>query len=403
MERLLVSTMRRGRLLILGLCLLSTACRSMSGSDVEESEETVSYKTGNTVLITPPRDQGPIGFCWSYGTMALLESLHLTRTGESIVLSPEAFGFYHYVNLLKAYFVNEEQIDRLIVMMTRKEGNLDANIIYDRAEYSSPPILLKAYGVVPESVYVKKFPVSMTRTSDADLFHRGLLERINLLIATKGKSYLETMSEDDIIKEVMVSPDPSGYTAAPPTSFTFKGKTYTPRSFLKDYLKVDPSALTVKVVYPELEESRASNVDQLSLSQFISYVNRNLAAGIPMPFRVDIDIDRLSQGVFTTVPLASAGTPPPAFTSIGGHLMLLIGPTRQPLDATENQDRLIVKNSWGSSLANPSLLPSDGLYLMEIGYIREMLKEGYFLGALMPKVIGKAPFIEGIAPFNRSQ
>ena len=381
-------------LLLLGLALGGSACRSTRSSELLESEADIAYKAGNIVRITPARNQGAIGFCWSYGMMGMIESLQLKRKGESVTLSPEAFGFYHYVSLLKAFFADEDGLDKFRNLDV-DGGGLDGNSMVDSAEYSSAPVLLKAYGVIPEEVYRKKFPSTVQSIDDAMKFHMGIQDRINALVAKKGKAYLHTMSEADIINEIMISTDPAGYTSAPPQSFTFRGKIYTPQSFLKDFLKIDPTALTVKAVYSERQQARPSNVEQVTLEQFIKDADENLKAGIPLPFRVDIDNTRLILGTFSKngAQPAAKGKRPAPFSSSGGHVMVFVGPTKNMLSESKDEDRFIIKNSWGAGFDPTSPTPSDGLYLMEIGYLKAMLESGYYLAALMPKQAGKAPFL----------
>ena len=49
------------------------------------------------------KHQGDIGLCWSYATVALIESDYLIRTGKEVDLSEEMLGFFRLAHNIKDY------------------------------------------------------------------------------------------------------------------------------------------------------------------------------------------------------------------------------------------------------------------------------------------------------------
>jgi hypothetical protein len=196
-----------------------------------------------------------------------------------------------------------------------------------------------------------------------------------------GPKKLATLSEEDIIKNFMLGKADGEYTVAPPKSFTYNSKTYTPVSFLKNYLKFDAEQLQTKGLPGKLSIVKGTYTE-LDFKKFIGEVNANLKAGISMPISLGVDTSRLVAGTFQ-----AAGKKP--YKRDAGHIMLIVGPIKKPLNAANDKDYIIVKNSYGTGPASTS----DGLFLIELGYLKAQAAAAdtmapQFIG---PRQAGKAP------------
>ncbi len=359
---------------------ITSSCKTVQTLDSEaaESPEAIEFKKGNTVAMTPVQNQGTVNYCWAYGMLGMVEGLHKKRTQEDVVLSPHALGFYHYVSIIKANLskgLSEQEFFSLLNQTHMQQ--LDTSSPMDVAGSASPQRLLATYGTVPETA----FKLRVETPEQAANLAQGIAKRMFEWTKKNGGEKLNSLSEDDIIKHFMIGKASGEYTAAPPKSFTYKGKTYTPLSFLKDYLKFDPQQIQTKGFPGNLIHVKGTYAE-LSLKQFIDEVNANLKAGISMPIAVGVDVSRLVGGTFQ-----AEGKAP--FQRAGGHIMLIVGPVKKPINAANDKDYIIVKNSYGIGEKSTS----DGLYLIEIGYLKAQAAAPDTIAPLFsgPKTAGKVP------------
>lgn len=359
---------------------ITSSCKTVSNldSEVAESPEAIEFKKDNTVAMTPVQNQGTVNYCWAYGMLGMVEGLHKKRTQEDIVLSPHALGFYHYVSIIKANLskgLSEEEFFGLLNQTHAQQ--LDSSSAMDIAGSASPQRLLATYGAVPETA----FKLRVDTPEQAANLAQGIARRMFEWTKKNGGEKLKTLSEDDIIKLFMIGKASGEYTAAPPKSFTYKGKTYTPLSFLKDYLKFDPQQIQTKGLPSNLTGVKGTYAE-LSIKQFIDEVNANLKAGISMPIALGVDMSRLVGGTFQ-----AEGQAP--FQRLGGHIMLIVGPVKKPINADNDKDYIIVKNSYG--IGDKST--SDGLFLIEVGYLKTQAAAPNTIAPMFngPKTAGKVP------------
>lgn len=158
--------------------------------------------------------------------------------------------------------------------------------------------------------------------------------------------------------------------------------TYTPQSFLKDYLRFNADAVKTKGI-PAKNGLLKGTFTEVSLQQFVDEVNSKLKSGISFPLGIGIDQSRNVGGIFQ-----AEGSQP--FQLGGGHVMLVVGPIKKPIDAKNDKDYIIVKNSWGADIKTTT---SDGLYMIEIGYLKKQLEAQNSLPILYisPEKAGQGP------------
>ena len=161
----------------------------------------------------PPVSQGQSNTCWCFSTTSFLESEVYRQTGRKVRIS-EAFTVYHeYI----------ERVKRFI----KERGN---SAVAEGSEANAVTREWKMYGCVPWDVY----PGLMPGQKFPD--HFKMFDEI--------KSYLDNVkttnawNEDEAIATVKAIMN--HYLGVPPEKFVVDGKEYTPKEYLKDYLKLNP-------------------------------------------------------------------------------------------------------------------------------------------------------------------
>jgi len=194
---------------------------------------TITKELGNTSI----KDQGSSGTCWSYSGNSFLES-EMIRMGKSAVDLAEIFTARNvYLEKAKLYVLYE-----------------GSNSWGEGAELHDVINMYKKYGAVPQEVYTGlKFGQTRNNFSEMSAVLKGML--------------------DAYIKQKKLSPDwlrniesvLDIYLGEYPKEFTYKGKKYTPRTFAKEVVGINPND------YVEL----ASNKDYPYYQRFVPPVADN--------------------------------------------------------------------------------------------------------------------------------
>jgi bleomycin hydrolase len=161
----------------------------------------------------PPVSQGQTNTCWCFSTTSFLESEVYRQTGKQVRIS-EAFTVYNeYI----------ERVKRFIC----ERGN---SAVAEGSEANAVTREWKLYGCVPWDVYSglkegQKFPD-----------HFEMFDEI--------KSYLDNIKTTNSWNEeeaiATVKSILNFYLGVPPQKFVVDGKEYTPMTYLKDYIKINP-------------------------------------------------------------------------------------------------------------------------------------------------------------------
>jgi len=177
-----------------------------TGMDLPTSkEEFTSY------WCNDPVSQGRTGTCWCFSTTSYFESEIFRLHGMKVKLSEMYTVYWEYVE--KAYRFIEER------------GN---SAFEEGSEANAVPRIWKMYGIVPEEEYSGLLP--------GQKFHD------NKAMINEMKTYLNniktTNSWDErtaisVIKSIM-----NHYMGEPPFEFYYKGKKFSPKDFLSDYLNL---------------------------------------------------------------------------------------------------------------------------------------------------------------------
>jgi bleomycin hydrolase len=221
----------------------------------------------------PPIPQGRTGTCWCFSTTSFLESEIFRLHEKKVKLSEMYTVYYEYLEKAKRY------ID--------ERGNSE---IGEGSEANAVTRIWKQYGVVPEESYTG------LKTGQKFHDHKVLIKEISSYLqnlktsnAWDGQSCLGT------IKSIL-----NHYLGEPPSEFTYDGRKYTPKSYLKDYLKintndyVDIMSLKEKPYYQQVEYDVSDNwwhdssYYNVPLDVFMKTIKATIKNGVTMVIGGDV-------------------------------------------------------------------------------------------------------------------
>ena len=160
----------------------------------------------------PPTSQGNTGTCWDFSTTSFYESEVYRLYDKKVRISEMFTVYWEYVEKARRYI--------------RERGN---SHFAEGSEGNAVKRIYKKYGAVPRAVY-DGMPEGAKYYSHADMFK-------------EMKTFLESLKESNAWNEEFglntIKSILNHYMGVPPEEFVFEGKKYTPKSYLKDYLKLN--------------------------------------------------------------------------------------------------------------------------------------------------------------------
>ena len=291
--------------------------------------------------VTSIKNQNNSGTCWSYSALAFLES-------EAIKKNPK---LQDDLDLCESFLVNKTYIDRADRSI-RTHG--DASFSQGGSFYDAI-YCMKNYGLIPEGI----MPYPITAYGDS-LFNFSSffppMEAYVKAIATSDAKKINPSWKKSV--QGMIN----DYLGECPTKFDYKGKQYTPQSFVSDYLKLDPNdyvSLTSYTHQPfyssfilEIQDNwRWASSYNLPLDEFMRVMEESVKNGWTFAWGADVSEDGFAR---RTSKNACVATVPDVKTSAG------VG---------SDQSR------WTGEKAGAKISESDGAGEKVI--TQEMRQEGY--------------------------
>ena len=166
-----------------------------------------------TAWSNPTQSQGNAGTCWSFSTTSFYESEVLRLQNKKVEISEIYFAYCEYI----------EKARRFI----EKRGN---SVFTEGSEGNALARIMKIYGAVPDAAY--------TGLIDGRKFHshaKMVEEMTAFLNSMKTSNAWNVEYGLETIKAIM-----NHYIGLPPIKFSVDGKTFTPQTYLQDYLKINP-------------------------------------------------------------------------------------------------------------------------------------------------------------------
>ncbi|MBO6060003.1 MAG: aminopeptidase [Bacteroidaceae bacterium] len=184
-----------------------------------ESGDSLVFETIIANPVTSIKNQNNSGTCWCYSSLAFLES-------EAMKKNPKIKD----LDLCESFVVNKTYIDRADRNVRThgdasfSQGGSFYDVIYCMANY----------GLIPEG----NMPYPNTLYGDSLFNFTSFFPPM--------EAYIKAIAKSDAKKiNPMWKKDVQGmidnYFGKCPETFKYEGKTYTPQTFVKDYLKLDPN------------------------------------------------------------------------------------------------------------------------------------------------------------------
>lgn len=179
----------------------------------DETKSPYAFKVDLQLKSTPVKDQYWTGTCWCFATISFLESEALRLGKEEVDLS-EMFVVRH------TYPPKAMNYIQLHGRANFEQGGQSHDVLN----------VVRDHGLVPEEVYSGML-IEEKRHNHGELISvlSGMLEGI---LKRRGRKLTPRWSEAfEAVLDV--------YLGKPPQEFVYKGQTYTPKSFVKEYLGID--------------------------------------------------------------------------------------------------------------------------------------------------------------------
>tara|TARA_B100001142_G_scaffold97594_1_gene99567 strand:- start:1255 stop:2421 length:1167 start_codon:yes stop_codon:yes gene_type:complete len=225
------------------------------------------------VASEEPISQGNTGTCWCFSTISFYESEIQRITGKRINLSELYPVYFEYIEKAREY------------INTRGKSHLG-----EGSETNAVQRMMKIYGIVPLEAYTGK-PSNQPYHN-----HEKMFSEIN--------TYLRNCKETNFWDEQVIIANIKSildyYMGAPPKSFKYAGRTYTPRSFLKNVTKLEPNdyvdfmSLLQKPYWSQEEYKvpdnwwRSDDYYNIPLDEFMTAIKNAIKNGYSMSIGGDV-------------------------------------------------------------------------------------------------------------------
>jgi bleomycin hydrolase len=336
---------------------------------VAQEDQGFQFDVVQQVQTTSVKNQARTGTCWSFASSSFMETELLRMGKEPVDLSEMYFVRMTYPQKVWNYV-------RLHGNTTIGQGSLGGDVL--RA--------IRDYGAVPEEVYPG-------RRYGAEQHDHG---EVVALVKAAAEALVERRQLSPVWPDA-IDGILDAYLGEVPEQFTYRGRTYTPRSFA-DELGLDPNdyvELTSLTHHPvntwfaiEIPDNWARNRSyNVSLDELMGVMDHAIDQGYSVDWDGDVSERGFCHGkgvaVLPEVPWADrseeerrriCSTPEPevqvtpelrqqlfdSHSSTDDHLMHIIGIARDQ----NGTKYYITKNSWGETGAQ------DGYVYMSESYVR---------------------------------
>lgn len=184
--------------------------RTVLQADFSKLKKPSSIKEFNQVFHFDPVAQYYSGMCWCFCTTSFFESEIKRISGEEIKISELYTIYYQYIEKARRY-VSER----------------GKSLFAEGSESNAVSNMMDKYGAVPAEVF--------TGLKNGDKHN-------HIQLFADMENYLEYCNENDYWEEDVILNTIKSildqYIGTPPTSFSWKGNTYTPLEFKNDVLKI---------------------------------------------------------------------------------------------------------------------------------------------------------------------
>jgi bleomycin hydrolase len=179
----------------------------------DKNEEGFKFQDKITLPATSVKDQHRTGTCWSFSGLSLLESEMIRNKKEVVDLSTMFIVYHTYLEKAQKY--------------VRMHGNTNFSA---GGAFHDVTNMIRKYGIVPDEIY-RGLNYGEEKHVHGEL-DQLLKNQVDAIVKNPNRKLSQVWSET--IKATLDS-----YLGAIPLQFEFKGTTYTPLSFARDYVGLD--------------------------------------------------------------------------------------------------------------------------------------------------------------------
>ncbi len=249
-----------------------------------EPGDSLVFETVIANPVTSIKNQNNSGTCWSYSSLAFLES-------EAMKKNPKIKD----LDLCESFLVSKTYVDRAD-RNVRTHG--DASFSQGGSFYDAIYCMAN-YGLIPEG----NMPYPNTLYGDSLFNFTSFFPPM--------EAYIKAIAKSDAKKiNPMWKKDVQGmidnYFGKCPETFKYEGKTYTPQTFVKDYLKLDPNdyvSLTSYTHHPfyssfilEIQDNwRWGSSYNLPLDEFMRVMDEAVKNGWTFAWGADVSEEGFSR------------------------------------------------------------------------------------------------------------
>ena len=253
-------------------------------ADSVSSNDSLVFTTVIANPVTPIKNQNNSGTCWSYSALAFLES-------EVIKKDPKKKD----IDLCESFLVSKTYTDRA----DRNVRTHGAASFSQGGSFYDAIFCMDRYGLIPEGL----MPYPNTLYGDSLFNFTAFFPPMEAYIHAISKSDAKKINP---IWKKNVQSMLDGYFGECPTEFTYKGVKYTPKSFVKDYLKLDPNdyvSLTSYTHHPfyssfilEIQDNwRWASSYNLPLDEFMRVMDEAVKNGWTFAWGADVSEEGFSR------------------------------------------------------------------------------------------------------------
>ncbi len=249
-----------------------------------EPGDSLVFETVIANPVTSIKNQNNSGTCWSYSSLAFLES-------EAMKKNPKIKD----LDLCESFLVSKTYVDRAD-RNVRTHG--DASFSQGGSFYDAIYCMAN-YGLIPEG----NMPYPNTLYGDSLFNFTSFFPPMEAYIKAIAKSDAKKINP---IWKKDVQGMIDNYFGKCPETFKYEGKTYTPQTFVKDYLKLDPNdyvSLTSYTHHPfyssfilEIQDNwRWGSSYNLPLDEFMRVMDEAVKNGWTFAWGADVSEEGFSR------------------------------------------------------------------------------------------------------------
>lgn len=189
--------------------------KKLDGNESDSAKKKFEFKHIIDLENTDVKNQGKSGTCWSYSTNSFLES-EMSRIGREPVDIAEIY------TARCVYMDKAESYVRMHGKLEYGDGGACHDVINMYAKY----------GALPQSVYSGlNYGTDKNQFGEMQAILKGMLDAV-----VRNPNHKITPNWKKAFKAVL-----DAYLGPVPETFTYKGKLYTPKTFARDIIGIQPA------------------------------------------------------------------------------------------------------------------------------------------------------------------